>query len=223
MPRRVFKSIFKVSGKPDHFTVHKIFPVARKSNFFLIRGVSFFGSNSTKMKRWITCAALFVSVFAALGQKATPEFLNLFGPLPAFMSDAEIRNIPKTAERISAQYLTALSNVSFGHTYFPVGKVVSGKTVHVIFADFRPGITSDPRDFLITLTAHSYNQKSGEMVVGGSVSYLAMCGRDQLFRESSFKVSGEEITFTIISTDEKGQKETESATYRFSKSLEFVK
>jgi hypothetical protein len=175
------------------------------------------------MKKLISCALFTLWVFSVFGQKATPDFLNLFGPLPASMSDTEIRNIPKKAERIGAQYLAALSNVSFGHTYFPVGKVVSGKTVHIIFADFRPGITSDPGDFLITLTAHSYNQKSGEMVVGGSVNYLAMSGRDQLFRESSFTVSGDEITFTIVSTDEKGRKQTESSTYRFAKSLEFVR
>lgn len=175
------------------------------------------------MNKFFLLSGFILFSISVSAQKATADFFNLFASLPSSMNNQEILAIPKNTERIGAQHLTVLSNVSFGHTYYPVGKISTGKVVHVLFADYRPGYTSDADDFLITLSMHSYHQKSGEMVTGGSVSYLAMSGWDALYRESSYLINGNEITFTLISTDKKGNKETEQSTYTFGKSLEFVK
>lgn len=160
-------------------------------------------------------------VFVSFAQNASQALYDLFPALPAGMSNEEIVRLKDGKNPIDKSYFEVLKINGYNVEAFPVGKFVSGKTIHLLYANVSYYM-GDKNDYLITFTMASFNQKSGEMVVAGLQHYLAMSGQDAQKRSSNYSLSGDLITFTIISTDKKGITEKETTTYKLGKYLEFV-
>lgn len=162
--------------------------------------------------------------FVLTAQTGSQALYDLFPTLPTSMTNQELTSIIKADRKLDEKSCMSLSSgytMGGGQEYYVIGKYEVGKTVHLMY-----GVVNyydkNNNDYAMNVACSSFNSKNGEMVQGGLQNYLCMTGQDALKRESNYLISGDVITFVMISTDKSNKVEKETTKYKFGKFLEFI-
>lgn len=176
------------------------------------------------MKNLLIATALLITTSVLNAQTGSDELYNSFPSLPSSMENSDLVRLVKSGKSLDSEFFSALSVGYLGtqdHEIYPIGKVITGKVVHLIYGivSYRDRSTFD---YSMNVACSSFNSKSHELQGAGLQNYLTMSGQDALKREGSYEYSNGMITFTLKSTDKSGKVETETNTYKFAKYLEIV-
>jgi len=167
---------------------------------------------------------LMLFVNGLYSQSGSQALYDLFPALPTSMTNQELTSIIKPERKIEEKFCTNLTSaytVGGGQEYFVIGKYEVGKIIHLMYGVVSY-IDKTSNDYSMNIACSSFNSKNGEMVTAGLQNYLGMVGNDALKRESNYLISGEVITFVMISTDNSNKVEKETTKYKFGKYLEFI-
>ncbi len=173
----------------------------------------------------ITLLFFAVSMYiVSTAQTGSQALYDLFPALPTSMTNQELNSIIRPDRKLEVQSCVNLSSgyvMDGGQEYYVIGKYEVGKTIHLMYGVVNYYDKAN-NDYSMNVACSSFNSKNGEMVQGGLQNYLCMTGQDALKRESNYLISGDVITFVMMSTDKSNNVEKETTKYKFSKFLEFI-
>lgn len=175
------------------------------------------------MKKIILSISFLLLMGGLTAQTGSKELYGMFRDMPASMNNDDLKAIVTKSNLIDPSFSTQLTSafVPGSQEIYSIGKVEVGKVVHLFY-----GVVSwydkATNDYSMNVACSSFNIKSGEMPRGGLQNYLCMTGQDAMKRESTIKMEGDKIIFTMTSTSKENKVEVEKVTYKLAGYLEFV-